>query len=180
MDEYYPVFSPDGTSILFVQFEKKIIGEQVIYLDYLWTYNLDKSFLTQYGRGLTPALTPDGKKVVVRRTNKETNNGEIWLIDLEKGQEFIILALKERSFREKSVSPDGKRIAVVSPRFGENIPANLDIYIVNMDGTGLTQLTFHPGHDLCPRWSPDGKYIYFLSQRGSEKGEYNIWRMDVK
>jgi len=56
----------------------------------------------------------------------------------------------------------------------------LDIFIVNIDGTGLTRLTFHPGRDMCPRWSPDGNSIYFLSQRGSQQGEYNIWRMDLK
>ena len=50
--------------------------------------------------------------------------------------------------------------------------------MVRTDGSRLTQLTYHEGHDLSPVWAPDGKSIYFLSQRGSEKGIYNIWKMN--
>lgn len=52
------------------------------------------------------------------------------------------------------------------------------IYVVRTDGTQLTQLTYHLGNDLSPAWSPDGKSIYFLSQRGSAKKKYNVWRMN--
>ena len=54
------------------------------------------------------------------------------------------------------------------------------IYTVKLDGTRLTQLTFHGGHDVSPIWAPDGKFIFFLAQRANEKGEYNIWKMNVK
>lgn len=178
--DHYPVFSPDSNFILFVQTEVQKVGNQTIYKHYLWTYDLEKGSLTQYSEGCAPGFTPDGKKVIVTRENIETGKEEIWLIDLVNGQEFLILGSKEKGFMEGSVSPDGKRIAVVSKSIGENIPPNLDIFVINIDGTALFQLTFHPGHDVSPRWSPDGNYIYFLSQRGSEKGEYNIWRMTVK
>ncbi len=55
---------------------------------------------------------------------------------------------------------------------------NTDIFVVRTDGTQLTQLTYHPGNDLSPVWSPDGKSIFFLSQRGSAEKNYNVWRMD--
>ena len=44
--------------------------------------------------------------------------------------------------------------------------------------TQLTQLTYHPGNDLSAVWSPDGRSIFFLSQRGSADKVYNVWRMD--
>ena len=50
--------------------------------------------------------------------------------------------------------------------------------MVRSDGSQMTQLTYHRGHDLSPVWSPDGKSIYFLSQRGTENGAYNIWKMN--
>ena len=55
---------------------------------------------------------------------------------------------------------------------------NTDIFVVRTDGTQLTQLTYHAGNDLSPVWSPDGKSIYFLSQRGSADRIYNVWKMD--
>lgn len=54
---------------------------------------------------------------------------------------------------------------------------NLDLYVVRTDGTNLTQLTYHPGNYVSPIWSKDGKSIYFISQRGTEKGTWNIWKM---
>lgn len=53
----------------------------------------------------------------------------------------------------------------------------MDIFVVNMDRTNLIQLTYHPATDCCPVWSPDGKYIYFISSRANEKNSFNIWRI---
>jgi len=57
-------------------------------------------------------------------------------------------------------SPDGKRIAFVSHRTGNN-----DIWLTNADGTGLRNLTAHPSQDTSPAWSPDGRRIAFVSTR---------------
>jgi Tol biopolymer transport system component len=180
LTELYPVFSPDGGSILFVQTESQQVDKQIVYRDYLWKYNLENGSLTQYAEGSCPSFHPDGEKVVVNRLNKESATDELWLIDMERGQEFLVASSRDRGFWNASVSPDGNRIACVSETKGKGIPSNLDIYLIDTDGTNLTQITFHHGHDFCPRWSPDGKSIYFLSQRGSEKGEWNIWRMDLR
>ena len=40
-----------------------------------------------------------------------------------------------------------------------------DIYVINADGSGLTQLTTDPAADFDPAWSPDGTLIAFRSQR---------------
>ena len=44
---------------------------------------------------------------------------------------------------------------------------NTDLFACHVDGTHLVQLTYHAADDLSPVWSQDGKYIYFISQRGS-------------
>ena len=37
--------------------------------------------------------------------------------------------------------------------------------------------TYHAADDLSPVWSKDGRYIYFVSQRGNKEAKANIWRM---
>jgi Tol biopolymer transport system component len=60
-----------------------------------------------------------------------------------------------------SVSSDRRLIAFTST----DGTGNSDIYIVHPDGSGLTNLTNNPGHDINPFWSPDGKRIAFQSDR---------------
>ncbi|MHA1685590.1 MAG: TolB family protein, partial [Candidatus Heimdallarchaeaceae archaeon] len=150
MNEYFPAFSPISPEILFVQQEIQRLNRRNIIRYYLWSYHLERGILTQYAEGKAPSFLPDGKKIVVNRSNKKTDLGEIWLVDLENGQEYVLLSSSNKSYVDCSVSPDGERIAVVAETSGENIPLNLDIYIVNIDGSNLTQLTYHPGHDVCP------------------------------
>nr|WP_321570866.1 hypothetical protein [uncultured Duncaniella sp.] len=57
---------------------------------------------------------------------------------------------------------------------------NTDIYVVRTDGTNLTQLTYHPGNDMSAIWAPDGRSIFFLSQRGSAKRVFNVWKMSFE
>ncbi|HEV7509071.1 MAG TPA: S9 family peptidase [Thermoanaerobaculia bacterium] len=51
-----------------------------------------------------------------------------------------------------------------------------DLWVVNMDGSGLTRLTSDPAADNNPRWAPDGKNLYFLSTRS---GSSQVWRLPV-
>ena len=69
-------------------------------------------------------------------------------------------------------SPDGRRIAFTSNRDG-----NYEIYIMNADGTGQSNVTNHPASDNYPAWSPDGHKLAFISNRG---GGYDIYVVDIK
>jgi dipeptidyl aminopeptidase/acylaminoacyl peptidase len=63
-----------------------------------------------------------------------------------------------------AVAPDGKEIAIAM--HGDSTVAdntNVDIYLMNPDGTGLHALTTNRGADNTPRYSPDGKWLAYLS-----------------
>jgi Tol biopolymer transport system component len=64
-------------------------------------------------------------------------------------------------------SPDGRKIAFTTNRDG-----NLEIYLMNADGTGPTRLTNNTASDRGPKWSPDGTQIAFESNR---EGNWEIY-----
>ena len=66
-------------------------------------------------------------------------------------------------------SADGTKIAFSSIRNGLS---NEDIFVINSDGTGETQLTFSPAGDSFPKWSPDGTRITFFSRRDGDAEIY--------
>ena len=63
------------------------------------------------------------------------------------------------------------RIAFVSDRDG-----NVEIYVMDADGSNLTNLTNNPAYDWLPVWSPDGSRIAFVSDRD---GNWEIYVVDA-
>ena len=61
-------------------------------------------------------------------------------------------------------SASGSRIAFMSNRDG-----NWEVYLINIDGTGVKRLTNDSAHDGLPTWSPDGKSIALISRSGGDQ-----------
>lgn len=79
---------------------------------------------------------------------------------------------------DHQVSPDGRR--VVFTLRTTDLEANkgrTDLWLVDVDGKNLRQLTTHPDADMNPRWTPDSKSILFLSTRS---GSSQVWRINVE
>jgi hypothetical protein len=72
-----------------------------------------------------------------------------------------------------SWSPDGAQIAFNSDK---DYSSSGQVWVMNADGSGQTQLTFDTNHNTLPAWSPDGQYIAFASERS---GNWDIWVMDA-
>ena len=64
-------------------------------------------------------------------------------------------------------APDGRYIA-----FETDVTGDLEIFVIRPDGTGLRNVTNHPGRDTSASWSPDGKKLAFVSDRGGKADIY--------
>jgi serine/threonine-protein kinase len=90
-----------------------------------------------------PGLVPNRTLVWVDRTGREE-----------------ALGAPPRSYLAPRISPDGLQVAL-DLRDQEN-----DVWIWSVARQTLTRLTFDPGLDRYPVWTPDGRRIVFSSQRG--------------
>jgi dipeptidyl aminopeptidase/acylaminoacyl peptidase len=87
-----------------------------------------------------------------------------------------LLAIK--NVGDPQVSPDGKWVVyVVSELDRASGKTNSDLWMVPLAGGEPRRLTTAPGQDNHPRWSPDGKAIAFLSNRG---GSAQVWLLPVE
>jgi eukaryotic-like serine/threonine-protein kinase len=82
-----------------------------------------------------------------------------------KGKEERIAA-PTRSYEAPRISPDGKQVALaITDQEG-------DIWVWDLGRADLRRLTFDPGVDTFPAWTPDSHRIVFSSQSG---GALNLW-----
>lgn len=171
--DYSPVYSMDMKNIFFARMENN--GASI------WSYDITNNFLSSYTAGINPCPTNESDCIICSRINNK-GHGEIWRINYQTGIEECILSDGACSFTTPSISPDGQWIVMVgSSRVNKpnGVPYyNTDIFACHTDGTEFMQLTYHVGDDLSPVWSKDGRSIYFISQRGSQTGVANVWKMD--
>ena len=74
--------------------------------------------------------------------------------------------------------PDGKRLIFAS-NINDPKGRNFDLYLINVDGTGLERVTFNETFDGFPMFSPDGKRLVFASNRNAKaEGETNVFIAD--
>ncbi|MBN1816120.1 MAG: S9 family peptidase [Sedimentisphaerales bacterium] len=95
--------------------------------------------------------------------------------DIEKHPFNVDDLISIKQISDPQVSPDGVYLAFVVKII--DLEANrgrTDLWLMRTDGSSLRQLTTHPENDSSPRWSPDGKWIYFLSSRTETSQVFKI------
>lgn len=118
--------------------------------------------------GTCCAWTHDGRRFAFFSSDPELG---LYSVDADGKNLRRILAAQEvgaGTFISMSFAPDGQTIAFEWSRDGEGFPfGNTQIYVVNVDGSSLQNLTPNSAPHRWLRWSPDGKSIAYGGEKGS-------------
>jgi TolB protein len=158
-------WSPDGSKIAYVSFEKK---KPIIYIQSLVTGQ--RAIVANFkGNNSSPSWSPDGKRLAIVLTYSA--NSQIFLIDPD-GSNLKPLIQSAHIDTEPVWSPDGKWIYFTSDRGGRP-----QIYKVSSGGGEPQRISFEGNQNLNPNVSPDGKTLTYVMQ---EEGRFRVVLHDLQ
>lgn len=205
--------SPDGSHVAFVRGYDNDHGSSIIAILDLSTGDITELIATRAtnppdtvscrrvktceGENGLPAWSPDGKQLVFERQGMSPEPGATWsnaalyVVDAD-GSNFRRVTPTGLYAHYPSWSPDGTRLVFSNTEFVVNaahtrvLDMPEDIYTINIDGTGLTQLT-QDGISALPNWTSDGRVIFALDvspdptavHLGDAYGVFEHWIMDA-
>jgi Tol biopolymer transport system component len=145
------VFSPDGERIAFSR-RDTTSPDLSMRTDDIYVMNADgtgQTRLTFAARADTHAnFSPEGEKIAFSSA-RDGGNSEIYVMNAD-GTEQIRLTSNNATDEFPAFSPDGEKIA-----FSSNREGNLEIYVMNSDGSGTpTRLTHTSESESKPDWGP--------------------------
>jgi Tol biopolymer transport system component len=163
-DELWPAFSPDGKQIAFSQGG----GRGGIFI-----VGAGESVRSLTDFGSNPAWSPDGQHLVfsteeVRNAYSRQRPSALWIVDVSGGAPRKV---DDGDAIQPAWSPSGARVA-----FWQNTNGQRDLATIPAGGGPHVLVTSDAAVDWAPVWSPDGRFLYFASDRGGSMG---IWRIAI-
>jgi len=177
-----PILSNDGTRLIYVrsgpaQVETDPQVSRTLALR--TTSGGDEQILTSpmQGRISLTDWTSDGKWILMSSDLQTPGRVALALFPLEAAprsetQMRVIASNPEYNLWQGRFSPDGRWISFNA--FNATDPSTSTVYVVSASGGEWIKLSEGRYWDDKPRWSPDGKAIYFVSNR---TGFFNVWKV---
>lgn len=172
VEDRSPVWSPDGKHIAFTRITRTG-GKPDLYM-----MNANGSARQRLTKTPVPerdpTWSPDGTMLAYSARVSPSGPFRIFVVEADgTGRTQLTTQAAGSADRAPAWSPDGTRIAFVSDRDG-GFP---ELYLVNVDGTGVERFTTNTSIDGNPSWSPDGTRI--AVERCCADGTSEIYALDV-
>ena len=172
-----PLWSPDGKRAAYTRSPASYSSNtsQVV----VWSSeSRSESFVgpeTSYFR-IVCDWSRDGKSLLIVQSNDRTNQPEIWQLPLDVSKSGESSARRiafdpNYELYQPHMSPDGRWIVFEAVSY-KSSNSESTLYVIPAAGGPWTRITDSRLWDDKPRWSPDGKTIYYLSER---RGFFNLW-----
>lgn len=178
--------NPDGTDLKCLTPNAKVYtaegsysadGKRIVYSAgnagnvQLFTMNADGTGARQltnapncYNGG--PFFSPDGTKVVFRADRKERDRLQLYVINADGSGERALTDNDKWVYWAPFWYRDGRHVIyTAADHSSELMRPNYDLYWMNVDTRKATRLTFAPGADVLPVFSPDGTKVMWTSNR---------------
>jgi serine/threonine protein kinase/WD40 repeat protein len=163
-----PAYSPDGRTIAFRSerdgggiFVMGATGENVKRVSTI---------------GHNPSWSPSGGEILINEDPiidpmaRSGTKGQLWAIEVASGKRRPLTTPMDAV--QASWSPNGHRIAF----WGVHRGGQRDIWTIASSGGDPKPVTTDEALDWNPIWAPDGRHLYFASERG---GSMNLWRVPI-
>jgi len=116
---------------------------------------------------MSPAWSPDSRQLAY--VSFEGNRSSIFVQTLRTGNRFKVSS-RPGINGAPAFSPDGRQLVVTLG----GVEGNLDIYTLDITSRQVRRLTTHRAIDTEGTWSPDGRHIYFTSDRAGGPQVYRV------
>ncbi len=116
---------------------------------------------------MSPAWSPDSRQLAY--VSFEGSRSSIFIQNLRSGNRFQV-SNKPGINGAPAFSPDGRKLVVTLG----GVEGNPDIYVLDITSRQVKRLTTHRAIDTEGTWSPDGRHIYFTSDRSGGPQIYRI------
>jgi len=158
-------FSPDGARLALTMSAQK---NPNIYILTLADGSI-RRLTSHFGVDSSPTFSPDGEQIAF--VSDRAGNPQINVQEIATGRVKRLTRLNWCD--SPSWSPSGEWIAFAGRA---NQKDKMDIFLVDVTGTRLIQLTHGEGSNEEPSWSPDSRFVAFTSTRGGRK---QVFLMDA-
>lgn len=160
-------WSPDGDRLAFLARDGR---RHSLFLIEAFTGRLVRKHPLEIDQPNGPSFTPDGRFILM--SGFRGGVPDIYRLDLESGA-VENLTRDEMFQKAAAVSPDGRTLA-----FSQRVGEYDKLFLCPIeDLSRRRQITFGPGHTISPRFSPDGRKIYFS---GDALDAFNIYSLNLE
>jgi TolB protein len=159
-----PAWSPDGSRLAYVSFDRK---KPVVVVQNL-AQGTTRVLANYRGNNSAPAWSPDGRYLAVALSKDGLT--QIYRIPAAGG-DAERLTESSGIDTQPNYSPDGQWIAFTSDRGGSP-----QVYRMPATGGSAQRLTFEGSYNVGPRYSPDGRFLAFVQRDASR---YRIAVMEL-